>query len=156
MGHIQYDAYLTSAVLNLGSTKGSLRRGAQETVSLDLPWLVCLLRALTTPLGDEDFVAPRGTTSRRQFDKLAKDAGLESCAFKPYSLRRGGATELWRKTANLQRVTLRGRWGQDRTTRIYIQDGAAQITTMRIERHRDTMRLANRLCERLNVPMSVF
>ena len=94
VGHIQYDAYLTSAVLNLGSTKGSLRRGAQETVSLDLPWLVCLLRALTTPLGDEDFVAPWGTTFRRHFDKLAKDAGLGSCAFKPYSLRRGGATEL--------------------------------------------------------------
>ena len=147
---------LMTGVINLGSTKGSLRQGAQETVAIDLPWLVALTQALLCRLGDNDFVAPRSTSFRRHFDRIVKKADLQPYGFKPYSLRRGGATELWKRTANLQRVTLRGRWSSDKTTRIYIQDGAAQVTTMKLERRMIAMSLARRFCERMDVPMSLF
>ena len=43
----------------------------------------------------------------------------------PYSLRRGGATTLFRETANLELVMVQGRWQSQRTARIYVNDGMA-------------------------------
>ena len=125
-------------------------------MTIDLPWLVALTQALLCRFKDDDFVAPRATSFRRQFDRIIKKADLSPYGFKPYSLRRGGATELWRRTANLQRVTLRGRWSADKTTRVYIQDGAAHVTTMKLERRLLPVNLASRFCDRMDVPMLLF
>ena len=43
--------------------------------------------------------------------------------YRPYSLRRGGATASYRVTANLQTTIERGRWASARVARIYIRDG---------------------------------
>ena len=40
--------------------------------------------------------------------------------FKPYSLRRGGATSHFIACGSLDVVMLRGRWAQARTARVYI------------------------------------
>ena len=53
-------------------------------------------------------------------------------AFVPYSLRRGGATELWRTTANLDAVVMAGRWRHATTARIYVSDGLAVLAEIRL------------------------
>lgn len=48
-------------------------------------------------------------------------------AFRPYSLRRGGATHLFQVTGSMETALLRGRWGSSRVARIYISDGLSYL-----------------------------
>ena len=91
---IHLDASLTSAVVNLGSTKGSHRKRTKETVSIDLPWLVCFAKAAANDMLDGNRFAPADNTFRKKFSEIAHLLGIQGYRFKPYSLRRGGATEL--------------------------------------------------------------
>ena len=47
--------------------------------------------------------------------------------WKPYSLRRGGATHLYQQTLNWSLVRERGRWNATSTARIYINEGMAEF-----------------------------
>ena len=51
---------------------------------------------------------------------------VESFGFKPYSIRRGGATAYFRVTRNMEATLDRGRWSSARVARIYINDGLAK------------------------------
>ena len=63
---------------------------------------------------------------------------LSSFGMKPYSLRRGGATFDFKAHGNLDRTVVRGRWGSQRTARIYIQGGSEALTKLQLS---DTARL---------------
>ena len=52
--------------------------------------------------------------------------------FKPYSLRRGGATAFFRATGSMEKTLDRGRWSSARVGRIYINDGIAKEVELRI------------------------
>ena len=58
--------------------------------------------------------------------------GLASFSFRPYSLRRGGATHWFAKHGSLDRVIVLGRWQAQRTARIYINEGLAVMAEMAI------------------------
>ena len=47
--------------------------------------------------------------------------------FRPYSLRRGGATHLFQVTGSMETALLRGRWGSSRVARIYISDALSYL-----------------------------
>ena len=64
-------------------------------------------------------------TFRAFFADMLGTLGLQGRGFKPYSLRRGGATHHFREFANVSATTLRGRWESIKTARIYITDGIA-------------------------------
>ena len=55
---------------------------------------------------------------------------LQRFACRPYSLRRGGATTLFRATGSLDVVSVRGRWGNVLTARRYIDDGVATMASI--------------------------
>ena len=69
---------------------------------------------------------------RKMFREALDCLHLTQFNFQLYSLRRGGATYDYLANNNIQRTVLRGRWGDLRTARIYIQDGAASITELRL------------------------
>eukprot|EP00971_Amphidinium_carterae_P212005 4206864-Amphidinium_carterae.1 len=52
--------------------------------------------------------------------------GLADKYIRPHSFRRGGATHAWAVTNNLDFVTQKGRWGSQRTARIYLADGSCE------------------------------
>ena len=58
---------------------------------------------------------------------------LQSLGFRPYSLRRGGATHGWLTFADLPRTVMRGRWANLKTAKIYINDGWQQIVNMQLQ-----------------------
>ncbi len=62
---------------------------------------------------------------RRQFRQLVRDTSLTHMDLQVYSLRRGGATNMFRECASFDSVADRGRWRNVRTCRIYI-DAALQ------------------------------
>jgi hypothetical protein len=46
--------------------------------------------------------------------------------YRPYSLRRGGATFLYEQSSSLSAVTTRGRWSSSQTARLYINQASAE------------------------------
>jgi len=157
-GSIQFSADGTDAIIDLGDTKGGRRRGAKESVQVQLPWLVALLRAACRGKSPAEAVGPSPTTFRKLFDSTLRALQLHSLGFRPYSLRRGGATELWRQTNNLGQVTLRGRWGHAATARIYVNDGLARLAEFRMQEpcFKTTRDAAAAFGRRLAVPIEIF
>lgn len=68
---------------------------------------------------------------RSTFQQVLVDCGLQSFNFKPYSLRRGGATNLWLTTHNYSAVCQMGRWSNERTMRLYIQDSLSLLNDIK-------------------------
>ena len=98
----------------------------QEVVTIDdailAKWLARLTRTL---LPGDPLVDMSQQKFRALFTDLCKTLRITHMCFKPYSLRRGGATYHYRRFGNLDRTMLRGRWACLRTARIYITDGLA-------------------------------
>jgi hypothetical protein len=46
--------------------------------------------------------------------------------YRPYSLRRGGATFLYEQSSSLSAVTTRGRWSSSQTARLYINQASSE------------------------------
>ena len=62
---------------------------------------------------------------RAMFSRCLEAVGLAELSFRPYSLRRGGATRWFSKHGSLDRVVVQGRWQAQRTARMYINAGLA-------------------------------
>lgn len=118
----------SSGVVNLGETKSGQRQGAKESVTLDDPMICKMVGALLLNKlpGDLLLVGSHGEF-RSFFKGLCDTLQLQSWNFKPYSLRRGGATHHFRTQGQLSRTIVRGRWNSARAARVYINDGIAAL-----------------------------
>ena len=118
------------AVVSLGMTKGGRRQGAAESVTISVFDVVRRLRAWKaksrTPF------AANGSAWRGKFHEYLQALGLESFAFRPYSLRRGGATFWFSKHGSLDRLLIAGRWQAPKTARIYLNEGLARLAEMQV------------------------
>ena len=76
------------------------------------------------------------TSSRYAFMKLWDDIvahfGLQGLNYKPYSLRRGGASTAYKNGATLDQLVSKGRWQQVATARIYLDTGLQALTQLQI------------------------
>ena len=126
-----------SGVISLAHTKSGQRCAAYEaSVMLDrmVPCLYHQAKA-ARPSGTSDdcYISP---ASEAEFYKLFNAAlvalGLSNFGFRPYSLRRGGATAYYRRGRDMQATIDRGRWSSARVARIYINDGLAKEVELRI------------------------
>ena len=57
---------------------------------------------------------------------------LTELNFKPYSLRRGGATHGYIQQGVLEAILLRGRWHSLAVARLYLEDGLAQLPNLKL------------------------
>ena len=119
-------------LLNLGWTKGALRHGAPEHVVLDDAATILLLKAAAKRRQPGDKLVGRSmSTCRRDFSLLVKRLHLKPELRKPYGIRRGGATFHFRSLRNLGLTTTRGRWRHQTTCRIYIDEAAALLSSVK-------------------------
>ena len=130
--HVALGSNFTGA-LALPWTKVGQQRGAQEAITIDQPMVGYWLHQAALIVGP---TAPVLQTSSHEFRSfLAKGLttlGLDGLGFKPYSLRRGGASYEFLANHDVPRIVLRGRWSDIRTARIYVTDAAAQIAALRL------------------------
>ena len=124
---------LDQAVINLGLTKGGQRQGALEHVVLDNPAAVKMLKAYILGLAPGDFILPNLIQFRASFKSYTALLQLQEWEFKPYSLRRGGATNHFRQFGLLSQTILKGRWMSSKSARIYINDGLATLASLKYE-----------------------
>ena len=67
---------------------------------------------------------------RALFTKATEALKLNDLHFRPYSLRRGGATFWFNQHGSFDKLLVQGRWAAARTARVYLNDGLAQLADM--------------------------
>ena len=121
-----------TAILALPWTKGGQRRGAQEIITLDDPICVFWVRQACMLAGKGSLLNLSGPAFRTIVASCLQELHLAGLNFKPYSLRRGGASFDFTFHKDLKRTMHRGRWSCYRTARIYIVEGAALLAQLRV------------------------
>lgn len=115
-----------TAILYLGQTKTAPRNPHAGTAKM-----VQLLRIWKATVPGDAYLIPWSQTRfRTVWNEAMTKLKLSAFNFKPYSLRRGGATALWLSTHSYSQVCQTGRWSSERTAKIYIQDSIALITDL--------------------------
>ena len=121
------------AVIRLERTKTSVRKNAKESVVVRSPIAVRLLREALPLVGAlEPVVGLAPHSFRRLFGAVLRAFTLQDYGYGVYSLRRGGATWDFLRHGSMEQTLLRGRWASTATARIYVQDAAAEIASLRL------------------------
>ena len=132
-----------TVTITLPLSKGGQRKGIIEDVHVSDSNLVKLLDHFSRgqPNGALLLQAPEGWF-RRMFAELCSKVKLPSTV-KPYSLRRGGACHYFLLTGSMDMTMERGRWGNQKTARIYVntalleKNSAADASDKCLEKYAD-------------------
>lgn len=117
-------------LISLGMTKGGKRHGAAESVILGHEPAVRLVKhwkSLTTGAAP---VTPSPYVWRKLFNDALDALKLSQHGFRPYSLRRGGATFWFGKHHSLDKILVDGRWHTQKSARIYLNEGLSILAKM--------------------------
>ena len=126
----------TRGLVTLPSSKSGVRNNTRESVSIyrrhhigscpshDPP--SDPTRVLQCTLLETEVVVPFGTRSIRILSQL----DLTPLGFRPYSLRRGGATFEMQSHGLMEKTLIRGRWKNSNIARLYICDGLALLPSL--------------------------
>ena len=121
------------AVVRLRETKAGGRMGIHQSVVVrDAPTLSALHYLCKQRKAGERLLQCDDKTLRRLCAHCVACLGMQSLAIRPYSMRRGGATQLFRSCLSYDVVSDRGRWHNVATCRRYVEDGAAQLASLRL------------------------
>ena len=120
------------AVINLGLTKSGKRQGAAESITLTEKHVLQHLWAWKRRVPEHTFLTLKPHAWRNLFTECLRKLKLDKWEFRPYSLRRGGATHLFVKGGSLDKVLLLGRWTALKTAKIYINSGLAMLTDIQV------------------------
>ena len=71
-----------------------------------------------------------GTRFRDTFAQVVAFFKVEHLRFRPYSLRRGGATVFFSQFGLMEKTLLRGRWASVSVARLYLCDALAQLPSL--------------------------
>ena len=115
--HVFIESAKKPAVVSLGLTKGGKRMGASESVSVSVEFVLCWLKLWKRNASAQELLCATPAKWRAMFSQCVEAVGLSELNFRPYSLRRGGATHWFSKHGRLDRVVVLGRWQAQRTAR---------------------------------------
>lgn len=122
-------------VLSLPITKTGVRHGAGETIAFDDSFALDAIREAIKLREFQGLTrVPIWQASpqafRNRFTFYCRKFDLLHHCFRPYSLRRGGATWTFQSTGSMERALLKGRWNSAQVAKVYIQDGLSKIPSM--------------------------
>ena len=119
--HVAFTSDRASIVL---SGKSAARTGHTETVVVDDAIALLLLRWLARQKQPMEKLNGKTPYAFRKLWKWAVESlELNHDCFKPYSMRRGGATDDWARYQDAGRLVMRGRWRSLSTAKIYAVEG---------------------------------
>jgi hypothetical protein len=101
------------SVISLPCSKAGQRSGSQEAIAVRDALTLQLLDTLVSvqkPAPGDPVWPKTSQLFRQEFRRMCVFFGIISQQFKPYSLRRGGATFLLQAGMPLESILLRGRW----------------------------------------------
>ena len=130
--HMMCSAKERQVLISLGFTKGGKRQGAAESVVLGVERVVHLVQRWKQLASASTPLVPSAVKWRSLFSECLHALKLDSFQFRPYSLRRGGATWWFSKHQSLDRILIQGRWAALKTARIYLNEGLAMLARTQI------------------------
>ena len=116
------------AVISLGLTKSGKRAGASESVTVSVTCALQWLWAWKNASSSHCPLTPAPHQWRKKFSECVKALNLEQFEFRPYSLRRGGATCWFGRHGSLDRIIVLGRWAAARN------EGLATLASLKLPR----------------------
>eukprot|EP00438_Fugacium_kawagutii_P013112 Skav213413 [mRNA] locus=scaffold797:806923:807864:- [translate_table: standard] len=124
-----------NGIVSLKVTKTGQRHGVHEALAItDMPTLECVrtLRSLRRQQGLSSLPlwSGSGAKFRQRFAQLVAIFDLQSHQFRPYSLRRGGATHMFQESKSMEAALLRGRWNSSRVAKLYISDALSYLPSL--------------------------
>lgn len=117
-------------VISLGLTKAGKRQGAAESVILGFQPAVQLTKRWKSLVSPSATFVSSSAKWRNLFNECLCALGMDKYHFRPYSLRRGGATYWFAKRQSMDRLLIQGRWASQKTARIYLNEGLSMLTSM--------------------------
>ena len=141
---LDFDLGPKVAILTLRFSKSGKRNAAKEMVTisdaitLELLRLFLAERRLQGALGSPIWIHS-ASLFRRRFNELAKIFHMQHLNFRPYSLRRGGATAWFSSCQSMESTLLRGRWSSSQVAKIYIADALAHLPEIRMSSFSQSM-----------------
>ena len=109
-GDINHDMHTGYIVLNLSLTKTGARLAMDEGISLNDVALAKLISVATANIRrDERIVNLTEAEFRAHFRRLMLFLNLDPTLYTPYSLRRGGATDVYKQTQDFGKCMVVGR-----------------------------------------------
>jgi integrase len=125
-----------TGVIRLEHTKTGQRNAAFEASTINDPICGQVYRAFKRSLpsnthGQNYVFRAKLHKFYSLFEAGLRWLGADGYCFKPYSVRRGGATAFFRATRNMEATLDRGRWASARVARIYVNDGLAREVELR-------------------------
>eukprot|EP00438_Fugacium_kawagutii_P007517 Skav231098 [mRNA] locus=scaffold2525:251187:253990:- [translate_table: standard] len=113
------------AVISLGLTKGGQRSGSAESITISEQETLRRLWQWKCSSSPGSLLCPAPHVWRRIFNDTISALELDEYQYRPYSLRRGGATFYFQHHGQLDRLLIQGRWQSSRTARLYLNEGMA-------------------------------
>jgi hypothetical protein len=117
-------------ILSLGLTKGGKRQGAAESAVIGYDLVVYFVHHWKQLALDSTGLATGPASWRALFNDALESLQLSHFGFRPYSLRRGGATWWFSRHHSMDKLLLQGRWQAPKTARIYINEGLSVLAEM--------------------------
>ena len=131
----------STIVMSLGLTKGGKRQGAAESAVIGYDVVVRIVQHWKTLTKDSTPLAKNPASWRAKFNEALQALELMDFGFRPYSLRRGGATWWFARHHSLDKILLQGRWQAARTARIYINEGLSILAELSLPPSRPSLSL---------------
>ena len=134
----------STGILQLRQTKTSQRFAANEAIAITDPLVIDVLQVLLDirkelRCTDSPIWQASAQVFRNRFKELMLAYDLERHQFRPYSLRRGGATHFFQVTHSMEATLTRGRWESSKVAKVYISDALSYLPKLRATNHTKSM-----------------
>ena len=120
----------SKVIISLGLTKGGKRQGTAESAIVGYDKVVKFVQHWKALAKDSTPLACSSGNWRVMFNEALAALKVQSLGFRPYSLRRGGATWWFAKHGSLDKILLQGRWQAPKTARVYINEGLSILAEL--------------------------
>lgn len=120
------------AVIALGLTKGGKRTGAAESTTLNVAEVLRRLWQWRNSPSLSSKLVSSIYKWRQLFHQCLESLGIHDMGFRPYSLRRGGATFWFQRHGSFDKLLVQGRWQSSKTARVYLNEGLALLAELKI------------------------
>ena len=128
--HLMCETHNPKVLISLGLTKGGKRLGAAESAIVGYDLVVKFVQHWKALAKDSTPLAVSPANWRSLFNEALQALHLTDFGFRPYSLRRGGATWWFTKHHSLDKILLQGRWTAPKTARLYINEGLSVLAEL--------------------------
>lgn len=141
------------AVISLGLTKSGKRQGAPESVTIHAEDVCRRLHQWKQTAAAESLLTGPSHQWRKRFNEILTAVELDNFDFRPYSLRRGGATHFFQKQGRFDALLILGRWNAAATARLYINSGLAVLAEITLKWNPFTRNLRSQYLNCLTQPL---